>query len=117
LVWAAVVVQFLTAAIRNGRRLFADDGESFHRPQLVFLAAVRICRAGEWLRAEETPGSELLGGIMLINLVVFGVCFAIMAVFTFLPPIVMTGLIFVLIALAVVLQRLNPGSAKQKPAG
>jgi len=66
---------------------------------------------------KKRVGSELLGGIMLINLVVFGVCFAIMAVFTFLPPIVMTGLIFVLIALAVVLQRLNPGSAKQKPAG
>ena len=66
---------------------------------------------------KKRVGSELLGGIMLINLVVFGVCFAIMAVFTFLPPMVMTGLIFVLIALAVVLQRLNPGSAKQKPAG
>ena len=34
-------------------------------------------------------------GILAINVAIFGVCFLVMAVFTFLPPIVCTGLIFI----------------------
>ena len=37
---------------------------------------------------------ETMKGIVTINLVVFGVCFMVMALNTFLPPIVMTGLVF-----------------------
>ncbi len=33
-------------------------------------------------------------GILAINLLMFGLLFAVMAYFTFLPPIVCTGLIF-----------------------
>ena len=40
-------------------------------------------------------GPELMRGIILINLVIFGLCFIVMAVFTFLPPIVLTGLIVI----------------------
>jgi hypothetical protein len=35
-----------------------------------------------------------LRGIVNISLAVFGICFALMVVYTFLPPIVCTGLIF-----------------------
>ncbi|HUM46152.1 MAG TPA: hypothetical protein PLD84_04435 [Chitinophagales bacterium] len=35
-----------------------------------------------------------LKGIVNINLVVFGICFVVMASFTFLPPIVLTGMVF-----------------------
>lgn len=38
---------------------------------------------------------ETIAGILNINLVIFGVCFAVMGYFTFLPPIVCTALIFV----------------------
>jgi hypothetical protein len=38
---------------------------------------------------------EILKGVILINLVIFGICFVVMAIFTFLPPILSTGLIFV----------------------
>jgi len=36
-----------------------------------------------------------LRGITLINVIVFGGIFAVMAFFTFLPPIILTGLILV----------------------
>ena len=42
-------------------------------------------------KAEE----NILKGIVAINVIVFGVCFIVMAVFTFLPPIICTGLIFI----------------------
>lgn len=38
---------------------------------------------------------NVMKGIIGINLIVFGAIFAVMAVFTFLPPIILTGLIFV----------------------
>ena len=41
-------------------------------------------------------------GIVWINLVVFGICFVMMLVFTFLPPIVLTGLITLFLMLAVI---------------
>jgi len=43
---------------------------------------------------------ELMSGILLINIVIFGVCFGVMAVFTFLPPIILTGLIFTCLLVA-----------------
>lgn len=36
-------------------------------------------------------------GYLLINIVVFGVCFAIMLFMTFLPPIILTGIVSVLL--------------------
>ncbi|MBP9664271.1 MAG: hypothetical protein KBD94_06580 [Pyrinomonadaceae bacterium] len=38
---------------------------------------------------------NVMKGIIAINLIVFGAIFAVMALFTFLPPIILTGLIFV----------------------
>jgi hypothetical protein len=39
-------------------------------------------------------------GVVAIDLLVFGICFIVMAVFTFLPPIVLTGLIAMFLGLA-----------------
>ena len=36
-----------------------------------------------------------MNGVMGINVVIFGICFGLMAAFTFLPPVVFTGLIFI----------------------
>lgn len=38
---------------------------------------------------------SLMKGILAINVAIFGVVFLVMAVFTFLPPIVCTGVIFI----------------------
>ena len=42
----------------------------------------------------KDAGLDLMRGTILINVVIFGVCLLVMALFTFLPPILMTGLIF-----------------------
>lgn len=44
------------------------------------------------LRMKTAP--DILNGVIIINLLVFGICFAVMAYFTFLPPIILTGLVF-----------------------
>jgi len=46
---------------------------------------------------------DLIKGIILINLLVFGVCFVVMLIFTFPPPIIVTGLIFLTLFVAYVL--------------
>ncbi len=48
----------------------------------------------------KIPVPEIWKGILNINLIVFGICFAVMAVFTFLPPIILTGLIFLSLIVA-----------------
>ncbi len=42
---------------------------------------------------------DILKGIVRIHLLVFAVCFVVMVIFTFLPPIVLTGLIVLFLAI------------------
>ena len=55
---------------------------------------------------------ELMKGIILINVLVFGACFAVMAIFTFLPPIILTGLIFVSLVLSYLFVHSSPVAAE-----
>jgi hypothetical protein len=41
--------------------------------------------------------TDILKGIVRIQVVIFGMTFAVMLIFTFLPPIVLTGLVFLLL--------------------
>ncbi len=51
---------------------------------------------------------SLMKGILAINVAVFGVVFLVMAVFTFLPPIVCTGMIFInLLAAYIVIPKIE----------
>jgi hypothetical protein len=43
---------------------------------------------------------SILNGILNINLLVFGILFVVMAAFTFLPPILCTGLIFLMLIIS-----------------
>jgi hypothetical protein len=43
---------------------------------------------------------QIWKGILNINLLVFGICFAVMVVFTFFLPVILIGLIFLLLVLA-----------------
>lgn len=45
-----------------------------------------------------TPSS--MKNYLLINTLIFGICFGVMAFLTFLPPILLTGIVFVLLLLA-----------------
>jgi hypothetical protein len=44
--------------------------------------------------------ARIMKGFVGINLFVFGICFVMMFIFTFLPPVVLTGLIVVFLLLA-----------------
>ncbi|PWT79802.1 MAG: hypothetical protein C5B44_06325 [Acidobacteria bacterium] len=43
--------------------------------------------------------AQLIKGLVSIQLVVFGICFGVVAVFAFLLPIILTGLIFITLAI------------------
>jgi hypothetical protein len=51
----------------------------------------------------KATSSATMSGLLTINLVIFGICFGMMAYFTFLPPVVLTGLIFVCLVAARIL--------------
>lgn len=120
---AAVIFQLLTAVIHSlslfvksepanetERQLQTlmttyriDAGAGFHPSMASLFTALSSCFSFVCLLGGLTLGylllkhtePKLMRGIIGINLVIFGAIFVVMAVFTFLPPIVCTGLIFV----------------------
>lgn len=58
----------------------------------TFLCLFAALTNGYLLYKQAEP--NLMKGILAINVAIFGICFLVMAVFTFLPPIFFTGLIF-----------------------
>lgn len=54
-----------------------------------FLGGLTLCYV-----ARKQIGLGILKGIVGIHVLVFGICFGVMAACTFLPPIILTGLIF-----------------------
>ena len=61
---------------------------------LCLLAGLTIAYL---LKKKVAP--DILKGIIAINLLVFGSCFVVMTIFTFLPPIVLTGLVVLFLAI------------------
>ena len=126
--WTAVVVLFVTALIHSltlffqpapqgetERQLFdlmanykQDFGAGFKRSTKELVTALSacfslVCLLGGLTLAfllRKQADVRLLKGIVGIHGLVFGICFALMVVFTFLPPIVLTGLIFVSLVLS-----------------
>jgi len=119
--WAAAVLQFVTAGVHatslfvqpepadeTQRQLLTlmtnyriDLGAGFHRSMSDLVTALSscfsfVCLLGGsinvfLLRRRAEVG--LVQGITAINIAVFGAMFVVMLVFTFLPPIIFTGLI------------------------
>jgi len=91
-----------------------DFGAGFHpTPQNLFTALSSsfslLCLLGGLLNAyllKKKVGAEVMCGVIVIDVLVFGICFIVLAIFTFLLPIVLTGLIllFLILALAAVLR-------------
>src|SRR4051794_24642503 len=79
---------------------YSDMGAGFHRSLFNIFTAFNACYPLLCLLGGLTLGYlllknaelDLMRGIILINVAIFGVCLLVMAVFTFLPPIIMTGL-------------------------
>jgi len=119
---AAVIFQFVTAAFHalslfirpqptndTERQLFElmntyriDAGAGFHPSLSNLMTALSSCLSFVCLLGGLTLGYLMLKhtepiimkGIIGINVIIFGAILVVMAVFTFLPPIVCTGLIF-----------------------
>jgi len=129
--WVAVVLQLVTAAIHAlsflNEPVPANDTEKQlidlmqnYRQNLAgmavtmdgLLTALSACFSLLYLFAglvnayllRRCQDDMLLNGILWINLPIFGLCFAVMAAFTFPPPIILTGLAFIFLALAKVFQ-------------
>ncbi len=119
---AAVIFQFLTAAFHavslfvrseptndSERQMFElmtnyrmDAGVGFHPTFSNLMTALSscfsfVCMLGgltlSYLMIKHTE-QNIMKGMIGINVIIFGAIFVVMAVFTFLPPIVCTGLIF-----------------------
>jgi len=67
-------------------------------PLLCLLGGLTL---GYLLWKKASP--SLMKGILAINVLIFGVTFVVMALFTFPPPIIVTGLIFVTLSIAYIL--------------
>ncbi len=135
--WTAVVLLLLNALIHSltffvqpapqnetERQLFAlvagykqDFGAGFQRSMKDLFTALSACFSLVCLLGGLTLGFlarkktdvRILKGVVGIHVLVFGICFAVMAVFTFLPPIVLTGLIFIsLLMTYLVMPRVEP---------
>lgn len=126
--WTAAVLLLLTALIHAStlfieptaqneteRQLLAllvgykqDFGAGFHRSMKEIFIALSACFSlvcllgGLTLAYLARAKSDVreLRGVVGIHVLVFGLCFGVMAVFAFLPPIVLTGLIFFSLLLA-----------------
>ncbi|HKR05066.1 MAG TPA: hypothetical protein VJY62_10580 [Bacteroidia bacterium] len=62
-----------------------------------------LCILGGWINLyllKKKADENILKGVVGINVIVFGACFILMAIFTFLPPIICTGLIFIFLLLS-----------------
>ena len=120
--WLAVVVLLLNALIHSvtlfiqpaaqdetQRQLFdlmatykQDFGAGFKRSTNELVTALSasfslLCLLGGLTLAfllRKQAEARIMKGVVGIHVLVFGICFAVMVVFTFLPPIILTGLIF-----------------------
>ena len=85
-----------------------DFGAGFHpTPQNLFTALSScfslLCLLGALMNAylvKKRVSIEIMRGVLAIDLLVFGICFVVVAIFTFLLPIILTGLIVLFLALA-----------------
>ena len=88
-----------------------DMGAGFHPSFLNLFTALSacyslLCALGGFSLGYlllKQADAELMRGMILINVIIFGVCLLLMAIFTFLPPVVLTGLVFINLLIAYIL--------------
>ena len=125
---AVAVVQIATALIHSisfivgpepsndtERQIFSllqsyrfDLGGGFHRVMADLVTGLSMCFTLLYLLGglmllyllKKKVEAGVMKGLVNIYLAIFGFCFLWMTVFTFLPPIILTGLVFVLLVTA-----------------
>src|ERR1041385_6595429 len=96
-----------------------DFGAGFHpTPQNLFTALSSsfslLCLLAALMNAylvRKRVSTEIMRGVLAIDMLVFGICFVGIAVFTFLLLIILTGLIVVFLALAFIRLLREPKNA------
>ncbi|MEN9684655.1 MAG: hypothetical protein RLZZ28_441 [Bacteroidota bacterium] len=94
-----------------------DFGAGFHRTmsELTFALSAcfcLVCLLGSllnWYLLQKKLASEIMQGVITINLLVFGILFGLTIKFAFLLPIILSGLIF----LSLLLSRFTMSSTKK----
>lgn len=129
--WVATVFQFLTAAIHSLSFLNDPKADNETEKTLIELmqnyrlsgldvtmsqlvTALSACFTFAYLFGalinafllRRNRDEAVFGGVLAINLLVFGALFVIMLIYTFLPPIILTGMVFFFLALAFAVRRL-----------
>lgn len=121
-IWGTVVTQILTAAFHSLSFFIAPQPENDTEKQLhelittyqqdmgagisrtfneLFLSLsvcfTLICLLGgiiNWYMKKKNLTADIWKGLLLIQTIIFGILFLVMLKFTFLPPMICTGLIF-----------------------
>jgi len=108
---------FVTLPPNNGteKQLFAlmdtykfDLGAGFHRTmnELTLVFSACFCLLNllggllNWYLLRKKVEPQIMKGVITINLVVFGICFVLIAIFAFLFPIILTGLLVLFLILS-----------------
>lgn len=124
-IWVTIILQLLTAAFHSLSFFMVPEPKNETEKQLLDLTTsykpdagmgfnpsyadlftglslcfTLICIFGallNWYFKKKNPGTDLWKGFLLIQLIIFGALFIAMLVFTFFPPIICTGLIFIFV--------------------
>jgi hypothetical protein len=99
-----------------------DFGSGFHRTMneltLVFSASLCLLYAFggliNWYLLRKKADTEMIKGVITLGLIIFGIAFALIVRFAFLPPIILSGLVFVLLILSRLTIRDNQESTGNK---
>jgi hypothetical protein len=130
IIWlkTAAILQFITAIIHaitlfvslppnneTEKQLFTlldtykfDFGAGFHRTMGELTLALSacfslVCLLGgllSWYLLRKKTEPQVMKGVITINLLVFGICFVLIARFAFLMPIILMGLIVLFLILS-----------------
>ena len=88
-----------------------DMGAGFHRTTHQLFTALSACFPLFYLLGalnniyclKTRVDARVLRGLLLIQVIVFGIAFGVIVVFAFLPPIVLSGFVFLSLAVAFLL--------------
>lgn len=80
-----------------GARFKRSFGQLFIGVSACFTIIYLLGAALNWYFLKTGISGEVWKGLLLIELVTYGIIFLLQARFTFLPPIIVTGLVFLLL--------------------
>lgn len=127
-IWVTIILQFLTSAFHSLSFFMTPEPRNETEKQLLDLTTIYkpdagmgfnpshadlftglslcftlICIFGallNWYFKKKSLATDLWKGLLLIQIIIFGALFIAMLAFTFFPPIVCTGLIFIFVSIS-----------------